>query len=32
LRLTIARRIGNEPATAGSDSRTRAWLQAIKNF
>ncbi len=32
LRLAVARRIGNEPATAGSDSRTRAWLQAIKNF
>lgn len=32
MRLALAHRIGNERATAGSDSQTRAWLQAIKNF
>lgn len=32
LRLAIAHRIGDERATAGSDDRTRAWLQAIKYF
>lgn len=32
LRVAIAHRIGNEHASAGSDSRMRAWLQAIKNF
>ena len=32
LRLALAHRIGNERATAGSDDRSRAWLQAIKYF
>jgi hemolysin activation/secretion protein len=32
LRLALAHRIGNERATAGSDDRTRGWLQAIKYF
>ena len=32
LRLAIAHRIGNERATAGSDDRSRGWLQAIKYF
>jgi len=32
VRLALAHRIGNERATAGSDDRTRAWLQAIKYF
>jgi hemolysin activation/secretion protein len=32
LRLSLAHRIGNERATAGTDSQSRAWLQAIKYF
>jgi hemolysin activation/secretion protein len=32
LRLAVAQRIGNQRATAGSDDRTRGWLQAIKYF
>jgi hemolysin activation/secretion protein len=32
LRLVLAHRIGDEPATAGRDSKARAWLQAIKYF
>jgi hemolysin activation/secretion protein len=32
LRATVAHRIGNARATAGTDVETRGWLQAIKNF
>ncbi len=32
LRLALAHRIGNARATAGTDSQTRGWLQAIKYF
>lgn len=32
LRLALAHRIGNAHATAGTDSQTRGWLQAIKYF
>jgi hemolysin activation/secretion protein len=32
LRLAIAQRIGNSRATAGGDTETRGWLQAIKFF
>lgn len=32
LRLVLAHRIGDEPATAGRDSKARGWLQAIKYF
>lgn len=32
MRLSLAHRISNERATAGTDSQSRAWLQAIKYF
>lgn len=32
VRIAVAHRIGNEPATSGPDDPTRAWLQAIKSF
>ena len=32
LRATVAHRIGNARAAAGTDVQTRGWLQAIKNF
>ena len=32
LKLLIAHRIGNTPATSGDDDHTRGWVQAIKYF
>ncbi len=32
VRFMLARRIGDERATAGSDRKARVWLQAVKNF
>ena len=32
LRVAVAHRIGNSRATAGSDTETRGWFQAIKFF
>lgn len=32
VRMMLAQRIGDEPAIAGSDRKSRLWLQAVKNF